>query len=67
MATAYALAESVPAGASVTVTGTGYPSGPVPGMRCQAPDVLRVPASTGGGTDAGGASPCICRTLGTPR
>lgn len=64
VATAYALAESVPAGASVTVTGTGYPSGPVPRMRLQAPDVLRVSASTGGGT--GAASPLHLPHVGVP-
>lgn len=54
VATAPAFAESVPPGSTVTLTGSAYPGGPVPGMRCQVTNVTRVPALTGGPTVDGG-------------
>jgi hypothetical protein len=43
VAEATAVSNSLPAGHSVTVTGHGYPDGPISGMHCELANVSRLP------------------------
>jgi len=63
--TATAVANSLAPGSSVTVTGSAYPAGPIPGMRCQLTQVTRIPDPTVG-TAAGGSSHLDLPYIGSP-
>ena len=46
--TATAFSDSLAPGGNVTVTGSAFPDGPMPGMGCGVTKVTRVPLSSGG-------------------